>query len=69
MVGVPSAALRAHEASVELEVSGQGRGVMFRVFTKCSETVSTLTAVVQDSVQTLTPLSRFLRSRPGWKEK
>lgn len=41
---------------------------MCRIFTKCSETVSTLTAVVQDSVQTLTPLSRFLGSRPGQKE-
>lgn len=68
MVGVPSAAARAHEATVELKGQGQAWGRCVG-FSECSETVSPLTAVVQDPVQALTPLSRFLRSRPGWKEK
>lgn len=45
---------------------GSGPGVMCRTVLR---RVSRLTAVVQDSVQTLTPLSRFLSSRPEWKEK
>lgn len=70
MVWVPCGAVRAHEARGKVTGlgSGSGSGLMCRIFTKCSETVSTLTAVVQDSVQTLTPLSCFLRSRPGQKE-
>lgn len=68
MVWVPCGAVRAHEARRKVTGLGSGSGLMCRIFTKCSETVSTLTAVVQDSVQTLTPLSRVLGSRPGQKE-
>lgn len=68
MVWVPCGAVGAHEARGEVTGLGSGSGLMCRIFTKCSETVSTLTAVVQDCVQTLTPLSRFLWSRPGQKE-